>query len=420
MNNNCIDLSLLPKTSKGINWNLSVNKDVNFCYRGTHDTFKILESIDYRYVLIDFRGRQYKILKDSIKSCSLGILFGFSVTNNYKYQVGDKIEGDSFNLLVLQQLRISTNYNTRTCKGYKLKCLKCGNIFETREGNLDKGDRCPFCSNHKIKIGFNDLWTTRPDIACLLSNPEDGYLYSEFSNKKVRMKCNLCGKEVGYKCICDVSLRGFSCPSCSDGISFPNKFMYHLLDTIGVNFNTEFGYEWCIFPSYKDRNKISHGLYDFVLPDYKMLIEMDSSLGHGEIIYSNSNQSVEESIYRDQMKNALAVQHGYKLVRIDCKYTDNNRFIACKTGILNSSLSEIFDFSHIDWDNIYKMCLNSFLIQSCELFNSGYKMFQIADKLHLNRTTVLDYLNEGAALGLCDYKPKIYKKRKNNNSIKGI
>lgn len=45
---------------------------------------------------------------------------------------------------------------------------------------------CP--APRKILIGFNDMWATNLDVAKLLANPEDGYKYTQYSNKKVNWK----------------------------------------------------------------------------------------------------------------------------------------------------------------------------------------------------------------------------------------
>lgn len=47
---------------------------------------------------------------------------------------------------------------------------------------------CPVCANKVIIKGINDLWTTHPHIAKLLTNEEDGYNVTFGSAKK---KCLL-------------------------------------------------------------------------------------------------------------------------------------------------------------------------------------------------------------------------------------
>ena len=125
--------------------------------------------------------------------------------------------------------------------------------------------------DEKADSGETDLWTTRPDIAQLLVDPEDGYLYSQFSHKKIKFLCPIC-KNQFLQDLNHVSQRGLSCPNCSDNISFPNKFMREILLSLNVDFEPEYSPIW-----------IKPKRYDFYFEhnNKKYIIEMDGGLGHG-------------------------------------------------------------------------------------------------------------------------------------------
>ena len=312
--------------------------------------------------------------------------------------------------MIKQQIRIP--HSKSSVKGYNIDCLVCGYNFNNQEANINRGDMCPLCSNHRVVAGVNDLWTTAPYIAQYLTNSEDGYKFAKYSNKSVDMTCPICRTHIGTKTICHVTVSGISCPCCGDNISFPNKFMYNLLLELGEEFKTEVGHDWCIFPSYNDKDIMSHGRFDFLLPKRKILIEMDSSLGHGKQLYTNSSKNLEETIYRDNQKDRVAKSLGYKVVRIDCSYRDiNQRLQACIDGVKNSSLSDIFDFSNISWNEIFKKSFSSFVVQACELYNQGLSSSEIADILHKNPTTIIDYLHQGNDCGLCNFIPQKQRRR---------
>mgnify|MGYP003289625683 CR=1 FL=1 len=59
------------------------------------------------------------------------------------------------------------------------------------------------------------------------------------SNVKILLYCQKCGAQND---IMPNTLfqRGFHCSLCSDGISFPNKFMYSVFTQLGIDFETEF------------------------------------------------------------------------------------------------------------------------------------------------------------------------------------
>ena len=76
--------------------------------------------------------------------------------------------------------------------------------------------------------GYNDIATTDSWMIEFFLNKEDAYNYKSGSNKKIDMVCPRCGnikKEFIYIL---KEQHGFSCPCCSDGISFPEKLLTNL------------------------------------------------------------------------------------------------------------------------------------------------------------------------------------------------
>jgi len=179
---NWINFDNLPRRKDGkVSWKDCNNNVVTFEYKGIIDCLTIVKRIDADTVLVNYNNDIFDLNILSLQRCSLGKLFNFSIPNNYHYSINDIINRDSHCLLILNQIRISYS-NGKTSKGYRIRCLNCNNVFEISEANLERGDGCNVCSNHKIQIGKNDLWTTRPDIANMLLNKEDGYKYMQFSN----------------------------------------------------------------------------------------------------------------------------------------------------------------------------------------------------------------------------------------------
>ena len=292
----------------------------------------------------------------SLLNCSLGKLFSFAVNNNYHYNVGDIIENNNQSLIVRNHTRINYN-NGKSSKGYDLECLKCGNTYTTSEANLERGDGCNFCSNHKIIVGKNDLWTTRPDIAKMLRYSSDGYSLMEYSNVKADFVCPICGEYIGKSYIHNVTRFGLSCPKCSSGNSYPNRLMNNLLSVLNEEYVAEHVFDWCRFKDYTDSSKVSYGRYDFVIENKKLIIEMDGGIGHGNNPFPGSRYSKEELIYRDNCKDELARNHGYMIIRIDCNYSSHDRFLYCSSNIINSQLSTIYDLNKVDWEYVNKISI---------------------------------------------------------------
>ena len=291
------------------------------------------------------------------------------------------------------------NYNC----GHKAHALSPNSYYH--------GTGCPICSNRKINIGENDIYHTRKDLVKYFINESDAKKYTQHSNVKMLFMCPNCGFKKRYS-INNLSLYGFSCPICSDGISYPNKFMANLLSELKINFENEKEFDWCKFQNIYS-NKIIKGRYDFFIDKYNLIIEMDGLLGHGN---STKNRTAEETIYIDNQKDNLAYKNGYDLIRIKCdylSYMDRCSFI--KKSILSSDLVKYFDFSKVNWIKIHNNSIQSYMLLAIKLYNENknYCAKDIANILKLSTATVSKYLKEGNKYGLCKYDDEIiYEYRK--------
>ncbi len=408
---NWIDLSSLPHRGNSVLWKECHNNIVEFSYRNCQDKMTILCRKDVDHLLVGFHEKEYILPIVSLQRCSLGKLFGFSVSGNYKYYQNEIITLNDNQYRVKTCIRIK--HGKGTIKGYELTCLRCNEDFTVSESNITyRTDGCPYCSHHKIIKGKTDLWSTRPDIAKLLKNKEDGYKYAENSNKSVDFICDKCGKPVGKKIISSVSRRGLSCKFCRDGKSYPNKLMFNLLKVLGESFVPEQTFDWCTFKAYNSDFE-SFGIYDFVIENKKIIIEMDGGIGHGNGVRTDSRYSLEELVYRDSQKDLLAIKNGYQVIRIDCDYKGkDNRFEICKQSILNSSLNMIYDLSYVDWDYINSESQKSVLYEICQLYNDGYSSSEISEMVGYNLSSVIDYLHKGDSLSLCKFIPQKIRRKK--------
>lgn len=268
----------------------------------------------------------------------------------------------------------------------------------TRE-DVDKV--CPYCNGHKVLIGFNDLWTTRPDVAKLLANPDDGYKVTEHSNKKLWFECDKCHAKVKRQ-VKQVSEYGFCCNSCSDGISFGEKIITSLLNQLGINFIHEALFEW------SDRKR-----YDFYIESTSTIIEV-----HGIQHYEEPRmfrRSLQEEHENDLYKYNMAMLNGIKhYIVIDCRYSDLDYI--CKS-ILDSDLNGLFNLRNIDWDECANVTLSSNLIIACDMYNDGINIDAIAANLNMHTSSIRSYLKRGTKLGLCSYDPENARKQSIRNFI---
>lgn len=252
------------------------------------------------------------------------------------------------------------------------------------------GSGCPYCAGKKVLVGFNDLWTTRPDIARLLKNPEDGYKYTKGSGKKVDFICPDCGAP-NNKNINMVCRYGFACNRCSDGVSYPNKFGRSVLEQLcGDNFQCEYQPEWAK-PYFYD-NYFEHG-------DKKYVLEMDGVFHYQESKYSS--YSLERQMKVDAVKDKLAIDHKIEVIRIDCVKSECDYI---KNNILCSKLNDIFDLSKVNWSLCDAKAQKSLIQEVCNLYNEGmHDLNEIKNKLHISLWAAQKYVKIGSEVGWCDY-----------------
>lgn len=93
---------------------------------------------------------------------------------------------------------------------------ECGHKWNAAVSSRAKGSNCPYCSNHKILVGYNDLATTNPDLASEWHPTLNGALkptdITAGSEKKVWWYGD-CGHE--WQSIVYHRNKGVGCPICS-------------------------------------------------------------------------------------------------------------------------------------------------------------------------------------------------------------
>lgn len=129
-----------------------------------------------------------------------------------------------------QEISFGTN------KKYYWKCAKGHSTYVVPKDKCRYNFPCAICSGRQVLKGFNDLWTTHPQIAKLLENPQDGYKVTHGSRKRFNWVCPICGNIIKNKEVNYVVNRGLVCNLCSDGISYPEKVFSSLLKELGIEY----------------------------------------------------------------------------------------------------------------------------------------------------------------------------------------
>lgn len=259
-------------------------------------------------------------------------------------------------------------------------------LISSRNNN---GNGCKYCSNFVLK-GYSDMWTTNPELANLLANPEEGYKFMQFSSKKVDWKCPTCDSVIKNKQISLISIRGLKCPICSDNMSVPEKVMYCLLKELGVNFEQEKRFDW-----------LNNRLYDFYLSDNNIIIEM-----HGEQHYSTKGFVVNEKDLLenqkiDKFKREMAIKEGISFyIEIEARESD---YEYIKNNILSSKLPALIDLNNVSWTSVFLNCSKSLNIEVLELWETGIPVGEVAKLAGIHVATARNILIKFQSAGKCVY-----------------
>lgn len=242
----------------------------------------------------------------------------------------------------------------------------------------------------------NPIAKTHPHLVDVLVHIEDAFNISHGSNKFVDCKCPTCGftkrSSVGILC-----RKGFYCPVCSDGLSYPEKFMINLLTSQQIKFKYQLSktdFSWCDI--YR---------YDFYLTDYEYIIET-----HGSQHYTThwGAQSPQETQERDRIKKELALANGISqdnYIIVDCSVSDVDWI---KNSIAKTALKNIIRLEDVDWNEIDLKSHKSLVKQVCDFYeqNKPIDTKEIANHFHIHKSTVVRYLKIGFQCNFCSYDSK--------------
>lgn len=324
---------------------------------------------------------------------------------DFKYNVGDIISTNARNLLIIdREYREWVHPKTSGIsnrKFYKYKCLDCGNEDWIIEYRLSEkySDGCNVCKSNFNRLipGVNDIATMMPEIASLFKDKEAAKTHPRGSKEEVVFICPDCGREL-KKRIDSVCQNGLSCP-CKDSWSYPNKFIYALLEQFHLDFTPEKTFEWSEDKKYDE----------YIVHNGKtIIVEMHGKQHYSKPFRDNTRcRSVSEEKVNDEIKLNMAIANGISYYyAIDCQES-NMEYI--KNSIIASGLLDILYLKpmDIDWDRCDKFATSNFIKQVCEYYEShALSVVDVAEHFKLHRKTIQRYLNKGNKFGWCNYDGK--------------
>lgn len=256
---------------------------------------------------------------------------------------------------------------------------------------------------------FNRLTVTHPEyIKYFLNGISDAKQSSINSTKKFYMVCQDCGRIKKYDMHHFTRSGYLPCECRRSNMSYPERCMFNVLEQIGVEFVREHRFDWMTFKD-QDGNK-TYGRCDFVLPNYKIIIEMDGSFHYKKVLIG---RTLSETIYADKMKDILAEENGYITIRIP---SEISKVEYLKEKILQSKLANILNFGNVDWNKVLMFCQSNVAKEICEYKNKheNSTTSDIAKYFQMGIDTVRKILVDGNELGWCIYNKDFEEKLRRN------
>lgn len=380
-----IDTSKIKKVNKKTNWIDNLGVEIQYKYKDKSGFF-IIENY--------FKSNRKLLLRNStcggLFLISAGHLFNgkikrlvYTEAYYYKYKIGDVLQTkESFIEIVGRRIKNSI----------KIYTIKQGDKLYDISQNEIKNLTCLY------KIEENPISKTHKDLVKYFVNKSDSDKYSYGSNKRVQVKCPDCGFEKSQT-VNKLQSRGFSCPICSDGLSYPNKIMASFLKNNNINFISEVSFDW----SNKKR-------YDFYIPENNIIIEV-----HGLQHYQDVNgymSSFKEQSLNDRLKKDLCkLNLNAKYYEINCSFS-TIEWISKEIEV--SGLLREFDLNenYINWKEIESQAQKSKMKEACDIWNfQKLHIGKISEILGVSTSTVRGYLKKGVELGICDYSKSESKSR---------
>lgn len=281
-------------------------------------------------------------------------------------------------------------------------CLKYDHPYEMDINCKVREQGCPYCSNHRLLVGFNDMWTTNPTQASWLLRPEDGHKYMRSAKAKLDWKCPNCGETVRDKIINNVNRNGLSCEKCTNDSSLPEKIVINLLKQLNVSYIYDRSLAW-------SNNK----RYDFYIPSLNLIIETHGSQHYEERRGRFGKETpLKEVQANDKYKYELAIVNGIKsenYIVIDCS---RSKFNYIKNNILNSKLSVLFDLSSVNWNSVFLESQKSIHLKMLEMCKQGFTKSQIIAETGYTYGGVQTIVKKFVDMGLCEKPIHIFNSKK--------
>lgn len=204
-----------------------------------------------------------------------------------------------------------------------------------------------------------------------------------------KLKCLCCGYK--YQTRED---RISSCPVCGIRSSWTERFIFSIFIQAKIEFEVQKEFQW-----------LHNRWYDIYIPKYNAIVEINGVQHYEPIKNPNREQRTAEQQYlectsSDKLKYDTAIKNGLSYYVIDAR--DQNDLYNIAKFVLT-----FIDFSNISAFECGKFATNNVVKKYCNLWNKGYSIEKISNKLDCSIQTVQTRLRQGNIYNLCNYDKKL-------------
>ena len=418
-------LDELPRDRRcRVDWKNSVGYKVKFIYDDVNGEVEIVGyDIKTRCLTIKYNRNTMDILPSNFKKCQLGNILG-KITNDFKVEIGTNFKDSKRDITIIDReirevkrkdKKCKKGYTIAKQKWYKYHCNKGDNNEDwIIEHSLLGGCGCNVCSGDKV-TEYNCMWNTDRELCVMLGIPKEvAETVTRCSSRSITFNCK-CGNPVTVMVSNIIKHKSIGCKKCSDGISYPNKFIHEFCNQLLQQKQIKY---------FETEYTIEDKKYDIyiILNNNKTLIIENHGVQHGEFIYNGNlllvkntnrfkiNENNRDDIKNDIYKCRLAYNNNINnYIQLDCSVSDVGYI---KNSAENSWLSKMFDLTNIDWLKCHEYALKNIVKEVCdywhkhvEVNNENITTKSLSKIFNCSCTTIISYLHKGYDLGWCNYNP---------------
>jgi very-short-patch-repair endonuclease len=195
---------------------------------------------------------------------------------------------------------------------YRFDCIDCKHTFEMQLDVVKRGGWCPYCCTPTKKLCEEDdcqhcyekSFASHPKaINWSNENNKEPRQVFKGTTDKYKFHCDTCN-HVFQSTLNNVS-KGQWCPNCKHKTE---RKLHEYLLSQNIPVSRQAKFDWC-----KNDETGKHLPFDFAIEDKHIIIEVDG-LQHFEQV--SNWKSPEETQQRDILKQKLAQENGYTVIRI--------------------------------------------------------------------------------------------------------